>query len=648
MPQYELNLRDYLRIFSKRKLTIIITFLVVLITSIFYLSRQPVYYKSSATVKIEERKTIAGLLTEWIIYTPADTMESQARIIRGYPIMKKVALRLGIIYEDSPLTEVNRAVSRIQGSIETATIERTNIIRITATADTSEEAMVLANTVAEVYVEENLLEKTKQARHARVFIEEQLASLENRLKQAEDRLRQFGDETKNIRLAEPIQKKLVDLEFELGELLQRYTEKHPRVIQLKEQIKEMEKQVEGFSDQELAFARLNREVEVNKKLYAMLKEKLEEARISEAEKVPDVSIVDPAVLPTAPISTNKRIGAFIGGMMGLILGIAFAFVKETLDTSIGTMEDVEAVVKLPVLGVVPSIGEKKVDRKQGIIFRLTGRILPASRKSDEEEKFTRLIAHYKPNSPATEAFRNIRTNLKLDPSKKTILITSSGPREGKTTIMTNLGIVIAQTGAKTLLVSSDLRRPAIAKTFGINREPGFNELLIGTATLDQALRSVADIMLGEMKIDEIIDRPPGIDNIWILPSGALPFNPAEVLESKELDSIIDEFKRRFDVILFDSSPVLPVTDASLLAPKLDCVVIVYEIGRTSRDALLRAKVQIESMGGKISGVILNHTQPQTEAIVPYPYYYRYKYKYYSEEEPEKKRKSRRKGQEGRI
>jgi len=185
----------------------------------------------------------------------------------------------------------------------------------------------------------------------------------------------------------------------------------------------------------------------------------------------------------------------------------------------------------------------------------------------------------------------------------------------------------------------------LAKTFGIEREPGFNELLSGAVNLDQALRNVADIMLGEMKLDEIISRPPGLDNVWILPSGSLPFNPAEILESKELTPLIEEFKRRFDVILFDSPPVLPVTDASLLAPKLDCAVIVYEIGRTSRDALMRAKTQLESMGGKISGVILNHTQPQTEAIVPYPYYYKYKYRYYGKEEPEKKQEKRKKQEE---
>jgi len=198
--------------------------------------------------------------------------------------------------------------------------------------------------------------------------------------------------------------------------------------------------------------------------------------------------------------------------------------------------------------------------------------------------------------------------------------------------MTNLGLVMAQTGAKTLLVSSDLRRPALAKTFGIRREPGLNEVLAGTATLQQALNNVADFMLGEMQFEEIIGKPTGIDNIWILPSGALPFNPTEILESKEFIALIEELRQRFDFILFDSPPVLPVTDASLLAPKLDCTVIIYEIGRTSRDALLRAKIQLESVQGKIAGIVLNHTQPQVEAMSTYPYYYHYKYRYYGSDE----------------
>ena len=635
MPQYELNLRDYLRIFRKRKFIIVITFLVVTITSFFYLSLQQPIYEASTTVKILERQSIAGLLTEWIVYSPADIMESQAKIITGFPIMQKVALHLGLIDDTIPTSKIHSIAGGLQGSVTTETVKQTNIIRITATTGNAKESMDLANTVAQVYVEENLLEKRKQASTARQFIEEQLSQLEGRLKEGEEHLRKFSDEVKGIRLAEPIQKKLVDLEFQLVAFLQRYTDKHPQVIQLKEQIKDLEAQLAGFSGQELEYARLAREVEVNKKLYDMLKEKLEEARITEAQKVSDVSIVDPAVMPRSPVGPQKKTGILIGGIMGLILGIGLAFMFETLDTSIGTIEDVENLLKLPVLGVIPSVpGGFKAEKN--IFEKFKRKFLP-SIPTDAEESYIRLVVHHKSNSPIAEAYRNLRTNLKLGPSQKTFLITSAGPREGKTTILANLGLTIAQKGVKTLLVSSDLRRPALAKTFGIKREPGLNEIIAGTVNLEDALRNISDIMLGDIQLDEII-KTPGIENIWILPAGHLPFNPAEVLGSKDMSKLIEELKKRFDVILFDSPPVLPVTDASLLAPKMDSTVICYEIGRTARAALLRAKIQLESTGAKISGVVLNHIAPQTETMAAYPYYYRYKYGYYGKEESDKKHK----------
>jgi Mrp family chromosome partitioning ATPase/uncharacterized protein involved in exopolysaccharide biosynthesis len=623
-----------LRIFRKRRFTIIITFLLVTSLSIAYFSKGIAVYQASATIKIEERKTIAGLLTEEIMFNPADVMESETRLIKGYPIMKKVALKLGKIEENNSLEQINNAISALQSSVQTERIGSTNMIRITATLATAKEAMDLANTVALVYIEESLLEKAKQARHGRQFIEEQLVSLENRLREAEQALSKFGDEIKNIKLAEPIQQKLVELQFKLAELLQKYTEKHPQVIQIRDQIKNMEAQIKGFSGQEIEYARLNREVEVNKKLYAMLKEKLEEARITEAQKVSDVSIVDPAVMPSAPISGDNSLKILIAAMMGLILGVSFAFIFETLDTSIGTIEDVENVVKLPVLGVIPSF-ESETQQDKEFFTRIKERFFP-KQKTEEEEKAVRLIAHYKPRSPITEAYRNIHTNLKLSASKKTILVTSSSPREGKSSIVCNLGVVMAQVGLKTVLVSTDLRRPVLAKTFGVKKVPGLNELMMGTASLEGVLRNITDIILGDMKFEDI-RKTPGIENIWIIPSGPLPANPVELLESKGMENLIEMLKKQFDVVIFDTPPVLPVTDASILAPKMDCVVIVYEIGRTSREALLRAKVQLESMGAKISGIILNHTKAQTESISSYPYYH-YRYKYYGKPETEKEDK----------
>ena len=501
MPQYELNIRDYLRIFRKRRIVIITVFIAVSLSSVVYVSHQPVVYQSSTTIKIEERKTIAGLLTELVMYNPGDVMESQTKLIKGYPIMKKVALKLGLITTDSPADAVNGAVGMIQGSVETEKVGSTNMIRITATADTPKKAMDIANTTAEAYIDENLAEKAKQARHTREFIEEQLASLEGRIRQTEDNMGGFGVDSKKLRLAGPIQERLIGLEFELAELQQRFTDKYPRVAQIKDEIKNLESQITGLSGKEIEYARMDREIEVNRKLYAMLKEKLEEARITEAEKIGDVVVVDPAVLPESPVSGNKRTGMMIGVLMAVILGLAIGFVVETLDTSIGTIEDVEKVVKLPVLGIIPST--RKDDKpRYPIVEYFKGILFPAAVLKEKQEEGIYLIAHFEPRSPAAEAYRNLHTNIKITPAKKTLLVTSSGPREGKSSVSSNLAIITAQAGLKTLLVSADLRRPVLDKVFGISREPGLSEFVTGAVPLKDVLDSIVDIMVGTMDFEK--------------------------------------------------------------------------------------------------------------------------------------------------
>jgi len=141
------------------------------------------------------------------------------------------------------------------------------------------------------------------------------------------------------------------------------------------------------------------------------------------------------------------------------------------------------------------------------------------------------------------------------------------------------------------------------------------------------VKSVSDMALGELGLDEIL-KFPGIENIFVITSGDIPSNPAAVLTSKRFTELFVELKRDFDLILVDSPPVLPIADASIIAPLVDNVLIVYEIGKTARQALMRAKVQIESTGGQITGVILNNIRSQIEyTMLTYPYYYKYKYRY---------------------
>ena len=632
MPQYELSFRDYWRIISKRRSVLIFTFLAVFLTTIIYLNLQTPVYKAFATVKIEQRKTLVGALMEYIAWSPGNLMVTEARIIESRLIAEEVTRRLGLVKEGTTPEEFNQLVSEVQESISTERERDTNLIHITVLSSDPQRAAAIANEVARVYVEHDLERKIKQARQVRQFIEGQLATVEAKLESSENELKELKEEGRATGIATALEHKLAELKSKLSELLARLTEKHPNVLRLREQIQDLGNQLKTLPADELEFARLTRDVKVNEKLYTTLREKFEEAQIAEAEKIGDVSIVDYATEPEFPVKPKKKTGALLGMMVGLMLGLVLSFAVEGLDTSIGTIEDVESLLKLPVLGVIPHV---RAEEKRQLPWWKRGPLKPKPTRLDETR--VRLMVHDQPKSPIAESYRALRTNLKLtEPGKKTILVTSAGPKEGKTTIMINLALTAAQMGNRTLIVSTDLRRPALYQTFGFKREPGLNEILSQTIKWEEAVRTLSDILIGEMGFDEAM-KTPGLDNLSVITSGRIPLNPSELLGSKETASLIEKLKAKYDVILFDSPPALPITDAILLAPKLDGVIIVYEIGRTARGALLRAKNQLEAAGAKVLGIVLNHIRPETEM---YPTYYHryYRYRYYGTE-----KKKRRKG-----
>ncbi|MBN3038775.1 MAG: polysaccharide biosynthesis tyrosine autokinase [Candidatus Omnitrophica bacterium] len=631
MPQYELGFRDYWRIISKRRYVIIFTFLAVFIATVIYLNLQTPVYKAFATVRVEQRKTVAGALMEYIAWSAGDLLVTEAKVIESRLIAEKVGRRLGLITDKTNRDDADKIINTLQKSISTEKVLETNLIQIIVYSDEPKKAALIANEVAKAYVEHDVEQKNKQARQVREFIESQLVTVEENLVSSEDNLRRLKEEGRATGIAVPLESRIVDLKSKLSELLTRATEKHPRVWRIREQIDDLENQLRELPADELEFARLTREIKVNEKVYATLREKFEEARIAEAEKIEDVSIVDYATVPNVPVKPDKKTGTVLGVIVSLMLGFVLSFVVESLDTSIGTIEDVEELLKVPVVGVIPHV---RTEETMALPWWRKGPFEPKPGPLDEVR--VRRIVHDQPKSPIAETYRTLRTNLKISAAgRKIFLITSTGPREGKTTVLTNLALTCAQMGNKTLLVSTDLRRPALYKTFGIKREPGLNEVLARTLKWEKAVKGISDILIGAMGFDEAM-KTPGLDNLSIFTSGHIPLNPSELLASKEMQALIEELKSKFDVILLDSPPTLPITDAMLLAPKVDGVILVYEIGRTARAALLRAKNQLESTGAKILGIVLNHIRPETEMYPTYyPQYYRYRY--YGQEEKKGKK-----------
>ncbi|MDP2939666.1 MAG: polysaccharide biosynthesis tyrosine autokinase [Candidatus Omnitrophota bacterium] len=635
MAQYELNIRDYWRILKKRRIIILLTFISSVIATAVYNNLQTPIYEASAMVRVEQRKTVIGALTERIMGYGGDFLLTEEKVIRSRPVIEEAARRLKLIDKNSSTEKIEEIVGEIEANIGTERQQVTSIIRITLTSSEPKRARDIVNKIAEVYVEENFRQRNKEAFQVREFIQKQLATVAERLKKGEETLRSFKEKETVSGIAVALENRLIALQGELADILTKATEKHPQVIRLREQIQDIQEQLKKLPKAEFEFARLKRDVSVNEKLYTMLREKFEEARINEAQQTADASIVNPAIEPKYPIRPNKKFALMVGSVVGLMMSFIFAFISESLDTSIGTIEDVESVLKLPVLAVIPSVkSEAKEARGLGKKYK--------SQKSQTEEDDLKvgLIVHLKPLSQMAESFRILRTNLKLSEQKKVLLITSTGPREGKSTVLMGLALTLAQMGMKTLVVDTDLRRPCVNKLLGIERDVGVNELLAGEVHLEDCIKGLTDIMLGKLGFDDAV-KNPGLDNLHIITSGHIAHNPAELLGSKKMLSLIDELKDKFEVVLFDSPPVLSISDSAILAPKMDGVVLVYEMGRTARSALLRAKIQLETIGAKVLGVVLNHIRPETYLDTGYyPYYYHYKYKYYRTEEKENEEASK--------
>ncbi len=447
--------------------------------------------------------------------------------------------------------------------------------------------------------------------------------------------------------------KLSDLLLQRQTLLINFTPKHPRVREIDDQIqavlhetrKELQSSLNSYKAREedlvsrmaqlrrenlslpekgLQLVRLQRDVELQESLYSQLKEKYQETQIQESGKVEEVTIVKPAVTPDQPFNVPSKIMIVLTGIvMGLIIGVVFAFLGEVFDTSMGTIEDVEELLNVPVLGVIPQLDSETKGKKR------------SEGDGQADERAHDLVTHYEPKSMGAEAFRALRTNLqflRLEMQGKLFLITSSFVQEGKTLNVVNLALSIAQAGNKVLLVDADLRKPLVHRVFGLSREPGITDYVLGNYHWKEVTNTISDVMLGDFGIDDIL-KTPGMDNLNIVTAGTKPPNPTEILSSSRFREFLTEAARVYDFVVIDAPPILPVADATEIAPLVDGVFLVYTVGKIGRGVLKRAKSNLDNVDAKVLGVILNNVKPEAG-----PEYFKYHSQHYYGPEAKTERK----------
>jgi capsular exopolysaccharide synthesis family protein len=364
-----------------------------------------------------------------------------------------------------------------------------------------------------------------------------------------------------------------------------YVAAQAREESLTRELEAQKAEVLAINRKSIGYAALERDAASNRQIFEALLQRAKETGISSELKTNNIRIADPADVPRVPISPNKQRDLLFGIMVGLVIGVAAAFVFEYLDNKIKSPPEIRSYLNLPCLGLVPKIGAK--------------------------DSTPPLLNNGVPDSFA-EAFRAVRSNVLFSVSNecRRLVVTSTAPREGKSVVASNLAAGLAMAGHRVVLIDADMRRPRVHAIFGVDVSPGLSQLIVGSARAEVIRRSK-------------------IPNLWIVPAGEVPPNPAELLSSQQFEQFLTTLSSRFDWVILDAPPVLAVTDASIVAHSASGVVFVASADTTDRNAAVQAVSQLRSAKANFLGVVLNRVNLSRNAFFYAPYYRREYTEYYS-------------------
>jgi capsular exopolysaccharide synthesis family protein len=484
---------------------------------------------------------------------------------------------------------------------------------------------------------QTLSAKSDEAMTERLALEAEMAQLE-RIRNVDDPINDPALAYVKKPVIEALKEQYVKAYMKLVELRGRYMEKHPKiqaqqallaairrdlereallelkVLKAKQRalagtegrykaaLKSAKKEGLELARKAIEFNRLKRTEAHTEKLYEMVLSRFKETDLAKELRTNNVRMMDRARVPAVPYSPKTHLNLAIGFALGLLLGVGLAFLLHFLDNTIKSQEDIERILGTASLGWVPSIK-------------------PEKSTAQDPTKFPELYLYNHPKSSLAEACRSVRTNLlfmSADKPLQSLLITSSAPREGKTTVAMNLATVMAMAGSKTVIIDTDMRRPRLHKAFGISNETGISLAIVGEASIEDVAKSTE------------------VPNLDIIPRGPSTPNPAELLHSDKFKRVLEALKEKYDRVIFDSPPVQAVTDPVILSGTVDGTIVVLKAGVTAKDMAARVVRQLRDVGGRVLGCILNDLDPNRKAYGYGGYYYyrrgHYYYEHYDSQE----------------
>ncbi|MEJ2006736.1 MAG: polysaccharide biosynthesis tyrosine autokinase [Acidobacteriota bacterium] len=387
---------------------------------------------------------------------------------------------------------------------------------------------------------------------------------------------------------------------------------------LRQLINQQEKLVNVVAQKMIEYNILKREVDTNRSLYDGVLQRMKEAQVAAGLNASNIMVVDPAEVPKGPAKPRILLNLAVGFILGISLGVGLAFFQEYLDNTLKTPDEVESLLRLPSLGLIPQV------RLNGSAKTAEHGLTTLGVGTNGSGNGAYALALQK-NPMALEAFRSLRTSILLsaNPVPKVLLVTSALPGEGKTTTTLNLGATLASLGSKVVILDCDMRRPACHRAAGVKNSPGFVQCLTGRVDLSEAILPVESI-----------------PNLSVVPCGPIPPNPAEVLSSPATGEMLRRLHAEFEYVLIDSPPLLSVADSRILATLTDAVVLVTRAYETPYEVVRRARSLLYGAGARILGVALNNVNIHKAGYgSKYGYYQQYGYGYgygseYKNDEPE--------------
>lgn len=472
----------------------------------------------------------------------------------------------------------------------------------------------ILNEIGEEYVAQNIKRKAAEAEKSLVFLGDLLPQLKSELESAEVKYNEMRNRRGTFNLSEEgkaflqesvtAETTLLELKQKRAELITRFAPGHPALQALDQQIIALNAKVQGVASRvkrlpnlEQDSLRLMRDVQVNNDLYVGLLNNMQQLKLVRAGKVGNVRLVDGSPVPEEPVKPKKALIIVLAGLLGIVLGVVVAFVRNVLFSGIADPQDIEQRTGLNVYATVPlspaqgALTEKLRSRKRGQY----------------------LLANHYPNDPSIESLRSLRTALQfamLDADNNRVLLTGPTPGVGKSFVSANLAAVMAIGGKRVLLIDADMRKGYLNQYFGKDRNPGLSDVLAGKLTSQEVIHT------------------SGIDGLDFIGTGTIPPNPAELLLSERMVRLLDDFSERYDLVLIDTPPVLAVSDTPILAGRCGTIFLVTRFEKSTIGEISECAKQLGHANANVKGVIFNGLDPNAFRYGYGSRYGRYRYAYY--------------------